>query len=43
MVKCQGQRFKYQQRDLITRNTYVKYQTLALTIQMFKQGKSIQK
>ena len=35
MVKCQGQKVKYQHKDLITRNIHVKYQleALALTIQ----------
>ena len=33
LVKCQGQKIKYLQKDLITRDIHVKYQTLALTIQ----------
>ena len=27
LVKCQGQNIKYQQKDLITRNIHVKYQS----------------
>ena len=33
LFKCQGQKIKYLQKDLITRDIHVKYQTLALTIQ----------
>ena len=32
-VKCEGQKTKYLQNDLITMDIHVKYQTLALTIQ----------
>ena len=32
-VKSQDQKIKYLQKDLITRDIHVKYQTLALTIQ----------
>ena len=27
LVKCQGQKVKYQQKDLITRDIHVKYQS----------------
>ena len=40
LVKCQGQKVQYQQKDLITRNIHVKYQS---AITRFSQDLSFKK